>query len=487
MASDPMQFFSSVLDKASGGNSQNIDRIGGLYYMKDGGSSSMLINAYEYYDAAGTNTHTSLMLEKPTDLESSSVAGFYEFQGGAGHTSGWISTVPPEWQNLLGGSMLTGQSSGIPIISRTSVGPSAFSFDPGNIPSEASTSNTISTNKLLDFSLANPLHDDLSNEDLTNKVWTHLSRVTYGVIIPGTRTYFTIGYSGGHESGVCYKCTQDDGNLCGGYCSPIADDNSPYYWLWDIGDMVKVKNGILNPWDVEPYDFGPLYIPFGNNEIGGGSFDPLSGILYLSIQKGDNGQGTYARPPLIAAFSFSNAVLPVELISFKGTPGTNKIDFRWETKTEVNIDQYILEEWNNKNWIEMGSLPSSGNSLDGHVYVMSIPDYGNGVRIFRLKMVDIDGAFSYSVTIKIIRQDNHISIYPNPVESSLWIDNISNARTRLQVDVMSFSGQSIIHKIIEMDNNGRGKFDVKNLNPGIYTIQIISKDRMYRAMRFVKL
>jgi hypothetical protein len=57
-ASDPMQFFSSVLDKASGGNSQNIDRIGGLYYMQDGGSTSLLINGYKYYDAAGDNTHT---------------------------------------------------------------------------------------------------------------------------------------------------------------------------------------------------------------------------------------------------------------------------------------------------------------------------------------------------------------------------------------------------------------------------------------------
>jgi hypothetical protein len=251
------------------------------------------------------------MLENLVDLANSAVKGFYEFQGGAGHTSGWISTVPQEWQNLLGGSMLTGQSSGIPIISRTSVGPSAFSFNPGNVLSDVSSGNTIITNKLLDFSLANPLHEDLSNDDLTNKAWTHLSRVTYGVIIPGTRTYFIIGYSGGHESGVCYKCTQDNGNWCGGYSSPIADDYSPYYWLWDVADMVKVKNGILKPWEVEPFDFGTLNIPFENNEIGGGSFDLLSGILYLSIQNGDNGQGTYARPPLITAFSFSNAALCV--------------------------------------------------------------------------------------------------------------------------------------------------------------------------------
>jgi hypothetical protein len=487
MASDPMQYFSSVLDKASNGNSQNIDRIGGIYYMQEGGSTSLLINGYEYYDAAGDNTHTSLMLEDPVDLANSAVTGFYEFQGGAGHTSGWISTVPQEWQNLLGGSMLTGQSSGIPIISRTSVGPSAFSFDAGNIPSAESTSNTINTNKLLDFSLANPLHEDLSNDDLTNKVWTHLSRVTYGVIIPGTRTYFTIGYSGGHESGVCYKCTQDDGNLCGGYCSPVADDNSPYYWLWDVADMIKVKNGILNPWEVEPYDFGPLNIPFGSNEIGGGSFDPISGILYLSIQYGDNGQGTYARPPLITAFSFSSSVLPVELISFEGIAGYKMINLHWQTQNEIEVDQYILEEWDGNYWEEIGSHPSLGNSNKGHNYSLTINDSGSGVRIFRLKILDNNDKFRYSKTIKVIGKNEEFTLVPNPVTSTLWINGISNEGVSVDVLIFNAAGQLILRQRIDIAKNEKEMIGVFDLKPGVYIVQLVYENKIARSLRFVKM
>jgi hypothetical protein len=161
--------------------------------------------------------------------------------------------------------------------------------------------------QLLDFSLANPLHEDLSNDLGTNDLWTHLSRATFGMIIPDTRTYLTVGYSGGHISGVCYKCTQDDGTECGGYCAPLANDYSQYYWLWDVNDMLAVKNGTKQPFDVRPYDYGILATPFESyaHQIGGGDFDPASGLLYLTIQRADTAQGTYANPPVVVAYQIT--------------------------------------------------------------------------------------------------------------------------------------------------------------------------------------
>ncbi|MBW2453245.1 MAG: hypothetical protein JRI68_01990 [Deltaproteobacteria bacterium] len=57
----------------------------------------------------------------------------------------------------------------------------------------------------------------------------------------------TFGNSGGHESGVCYKCGQDDGNLCGGYCSPDHEDNYQHYWSYDVDDLLAVAEGQLEP------------------------------------------------------------------------------------------------------------------------------------------------------------------------------------------------------------------------------------------------
>lgn len=82
--------------------------------------------------------------------------------------------------------------------------------------------------------------------------------------MPGTRTYATFGHSGGHVCGVCYKCTQNNGNLCGGYCPPDANDNYQFYWLWDMNDLIQVKNDEIESFDVLPYDYSEFATLFEN-------------------------------------------------------------------------------------------------------------------------------------------------------------------------------------------------------------------------------
>lgn len=304
MVSAPLQEFSTVLGRVSGGNPQELNRIGGIKYLSGPAGPQLVVNAYEYYDAPGDNSHTTLVVRNAENIASSAVEGFFRFPAAA-HASGWLSPVPQPWRDILGGDYLTGNSSGIPIISRTSVGPSAFAFTGSSLAGSDPVPDPIPTNTLLDFSLENPLHEDLSNDSGANTLWTHLSRAVYGVIIPGTRTYLTIGHSGGHESGVCYKCTQTNGNTCGGYCARDAGDYYHYYWLWDVNDLVAVRNGTMMPHAVRPYVYGVFPTPFGSKEIGGGSFDPGSGLLYLTLQRADSLQGPYANPPVIAAYRFA--------------------------------------------------------------------------------------------------------------------------------------------------------------------------------------
>ncbi|HMR06669.1 MAG TPA: hypothetical protein PKA88_12850 [Polyangiaceae bacterium] len=303
MAAPPMQSFVTVLDRVSA-NPQAIDQISGLALFDGPGGQELLVHAYEYYDAPADNTHTTLVLRDASDLAGSSVDGFYAF-GGAAHAAGWVSPVPSVWQSLLGGTTITGASSGVPIIGRLSVGPSAFIFDPADVIGSA-TPGSVATTALLDFSLAKPLHDDLSNDTKTNDLWTHLSRANYGFVAPGTRSYVTLGSSGGHKTGVCYKCTPTGASqACGGYCSNDTSDNSNYYWFWDVNDLVKVKDGQLDASAVRPHAHGEFATPF-SGEIGGGSFDPASGLLYLTLQGADTEQGQYANPPVVVAYKIKS-------------------------------------------------------------------------------------------------------------------------------------------------------------------------------------
>ncbi len=307
MAGEPIQPFAPVLGRAAGGNPQGNNRIGGMLCVAGPDGPELLINAYEYYDAPGDNTLSLLVVRDANDLAGSTVDGYFAVRGGPGHTAGWMSPVPAPWRAVLGGAYLMGHSGGIPIISRSSVGPSAFLFDPRDVVGRSAPPGPVATRRLLDFSLKHPLHKDLLNRSGKNDLWTHLSRAVYGIIVPGTRTYATFGSSGGNASGVGYKIVQDTGRKTGGYSSYAAADNYHYYWLWDASDLAAVRAGRLAAHEVRPYEHGRFHTPFEgpSHELGGGAFDPAGGLIYLTALGADDGQGRYQNPPVVMAYRFA--------------------------------------------------------------------------------------------------------------------------------------------------------------------------------------
>jgi len=285
----PLQPFVSVLDRAPGGNAQNMDRIGGMYTI-DG---ALIVNAYEYYDAPADNSDTTMALTNAADLANSDAVGWGQMNGAA-HAAGWLSPVPAEWQDALSATHISGWSSGMPIKGRASIGPSAFAVN-----LDASLSEIEAAEPLLDFSLENRLAEDLFNESGTNDLWTHLSGAVYGFIIPGTSTYLTVGRSAGHRSGISYGPSERGK----GYHPNDPEDMSPYYWMWDVNDLVAVRAGSKLSHEVAPYDHGPLELPFGElnhdewMDVGGAAFDPATGRLYVALARVDRVASQHLQPP----------------------------------------------------------------------------------------------------------------------------------------------------------------------------------------------
>ncbi len=279
-------------------------------------NTQLIVNYMNWYDASGTETDTTMIFKDASDLNQSALIGPFQMDGAA-HAGGWISPIPKIWQSQLGGTHISGLSQGS-IISRLSVGPSAFVWTPANDLLNVNTNGSISTITALDYSLEHILHDtniyDLEEgtydrddvlynrvEGKKNNLWTVISDAGYGFIIPGTSTYMVIGSSGGHEFGLGYKITQDNGHLCGGPCSKVASDNYNHYWLYDVNDLVSVVQGEMQPWSVRPYDYG-IFNTIGNiSKITGAYYDEDDDLLYIALKNGDT-LSTYARPPLFLAY-----------------------------------------------------------------------------------------------------------------------------------------------------------------------------------------
>lgn len=298
-AGKPVQRFASVFDRIANGNPEGLNQITGLELV-DG---SLVINAIKFYDAPAENTTTTFVLNDASNLDGSQVSALHKMKGAA-RASGWLSKIPANWQKSLGGSYISGNSSGDPIISRHSVGPSAFAID---LPEKlrGTKSQKIKARELQGFSLRKPLHKDLENDSRDNALWTHVTHARYGFIVPGTRTYMTVGWSGGHETGVSYKNTLEDGHQCPGHCPNSLKDYYNYYWLWDMEDWSRMR-----PHEIRPYASGEFKLPFQTdqdyiNEIGGASFDEATGLLYMSVLKA-NPSG-FDRPPVIVAYKVAEA------------------------------------------------------------------------------------------------------------------------------------------------------------------------------------
>ncbi|QSP93527.1 hypothetical protein LPB19_09855 [Marinobacter salinisoli] len=298
------QPFVTVFDRIPDGNPQGINRITGLLFIEE----RLIVNGIEYYDAAADNTDTTFFIQDASQLGSSSVSGFRKLEARV-HVSGWMTEVPQELYGLFEKEYIFGYANNTPINSRHSIGPSAFGVGLASIIN-SNPGDEIPTTSLIDYSLANPLAEDSNNETGENNLWTEESRAFLGFIVPGTETYAVFGTSGGHNSGVGYKITQDDGTVCPGFCPYKASDIYNYYWLYDINDMISVFQGKMLPHDVRPYEYGELLLPFQDQGgkpklIIGADFNPATSTVFFMLGKADTLQSNYEAAPLLIAYRIS--------------------------------------------------------------------------------------------------------------------------------------------------------------------------------------
>lgn len=310
---------------------QDCTDVGGGHYL-DGVFGATIFRAgrlfgdmYLYYDGAG-NQRTSHYEFSP-DFSIGWLVGPWQIgpnslidngnYANAGYVAGYMAEIPEAWRGLLGGPVITGQND-IPIKARTSYAPAAIVFDPETIgglvnPPPATAlmyqNGAVGHHRLEDLGLV----ADYSE--------------TFGLVFPvGTDSVLYFGRhgttascygfgvyvetSGGHTNGDLV--TQADHRL------PVPDGSGDLYcydhvitskgphgypyafnvWAYDAKDLAAVKAAAVNPatasvwqpWEVMPY--ATWHLDFSRwvadpQSLLGAAYDPESGRIYLTVDKGD--------------------------------------------------------------------------------------------------------------------------------------------------------------------------------------------------------
>jgi hypothetical protein len=232
-------------------------------------------DVYIYYDA--TNSQVVSHYTRPTDLSQTGQAkGMYGFGcKSTGFVSGPMALVPPEWQSALGGTVLTMQY-GVPIVTRASYGPAAFAFNPADFGQKS----RVPCVPLLFYEDADGRRT-LGEWNSSGKLWA--SNDTNGgfVFIHGTRSvlYFI-------NHGIGPFCYDVNG------CPPIGERTTSYPYVpsvyaYDALDLMAVKNGSKNPWDLLPYARWALG-PADWQWIRSSAYDPATQRIWL-VTRGEAG------------------------------------------------------------------------------------------------------------------------------------------------------------------------------------------------------
>lgn len=280
-------------------------------------NNKLVGTSYIYYDAA-QQAALSHFTHSLTLSQTGSFRGMYKVGSlNPGFYAGSMALIPPQWQSLLGGPVLTGLAS-VSIIGRTSSGPSAFVMDPDQL----GVVNPVPATPLVYYDLAHETLGAWSNTTTIN-LYNNQATNVRGVVFPvGTRTVLFFGRQG--TSVPCYGeggATPPPGAVHWCY-DPANDSKGPHaypykFWVWayDANDLLTVKNGQNNPWDIRPYAIWELPIPLAieYKETIGAAYDPATQRIFVGQASAGGllpGAGTYDRSAVIHVFQVNNSPPP---------------------------------------------------------------------------------------------------------------------------------------------------------------------------------
>lgn len=167
--------------------------------------------------------------------------------------------------------------------------------------------------------------------------------------------------------------------------------------------------------------------------------------------------------------------LPVELIYFGGEKAGDDNLITWKTASEFNTSHFELERSSNGydfNFLAKINAVGNSNQILDYSYLDEAPSFQRDY--YRLKIIDLDGTFTYSNTIVIQRmRTNESKIYPTLFDQFIFYETVLDQPDELEVTIFDVTGRVAHYQNFNL-NSGPHKldFNLNRLSPGSYFFTI---------------
>ncbi len=249
---------------------------------------------------------------------------------------------------------------------------------------------------------------------------------------------------------------------------PVSGHNLPAGWTItsNNGSVIRITN------TTDPIPAGTTrtaFIAVEGTADGGGSI--LGNLTFNGpAPSGDN----TANNTSSAGLTVTNTT-PVTLTNFNASLVNCQPVLNWITETEINSDRFEIERGStdNSNWKLMGTVTAKGNSNAKAIYNFidkNLPVTSAKV-LYRLKMIDRDGAYKYSKILPVFIncKTTQVYAYPNPVKNGRLYVSLTGANGYAEATLTAMSGQVVLKSKI---SNGTSDLNTSTIAPGEYILTI---------------
>ena len=192
-------------------------------------------------------------------------------------------------------------------------------------------------------------------------------------------------------------------------------------------------------------------------------------------------------------------IIPVELLDRTATVAGNRVDLNWTTASEYKSDKFeieraVINQAGKSDFSKIAEEKASGKSESVKYYgPVSDRNVETGNRYsYRLKMLDIDGKYSYSNEVEVALDGTGTWLgvaNPNPANGKVSVSFSANSDQDVTITLFDVSGKNAmnIFKGIATAGENTASFDVSNLPSGSYNIVFKSGNSSFiRQIQVVK-
>lgn len=171
--------------------------------------------------------------------------------------------------------------------------------------------------------------------------------------------------------------------------------------------------------------------------------------------------------------------LPVELVAFTARLDGSDAVLQWHTASETNNAGFDLEHrTETQPWRPLGFVEGHGTTTVAQRYSYRIHDLAPATHHFRLRQVDLDGAFAYSPDVSVVVEMTDVyqlsEIFPNPFAPRAQFTLAVAEPQHVRVELYNLLGQrmAVLHDgPLQARTEHRFTLDGRALTSGMYLVR----------------